>query len=249
MTPAITKPVALADQVLEALLTALRNGDIRPGTRLTEEGLAKRLGVSRTPIREALRQLARQGTLDVPPGGGYAVPSPSPQEIRQTVAVRLMLEPSAVRMAAEEYGAAELKAISDAIRRAEEAVPRVQPAAFVAALDECRDALFGRISNAMLSKLIGGFGGHLLFIRATTLKDRAQRALVVAQLTEIRDAIEAHDGARAERLWAEYIGQSADLVSRAAARNAAVEPTGPALRLAARARAAPKAHGGSTGRR
>jgi DNA-binding GntR family transcriptional regulator len=211
----IRKSAALREQVVDVVLTELRNGDISPGTRITEEGLARRFGVSRTPIREALGQLTRQGTLYARPGGGYVVPSPSVEEVRQTVAVRLMLEPQAVQMAAEEYGREEVRRITKAIRKAEDAIPRVQPAAFISALEDFRCALFSGIANRMLSKLIAEFGGHMHFIRAMTLKDSDLRKRVVAQQVEIRDAIKDHDGDRAQALWVAYIGQSEELLRRA----------------------------------
>jgi len=209
---AITKALALREQVFEVVLSELRNGDIPPGTRITEDALARRLGVSRTPIREALSQLMRQGNLHVRAGGGYLVPSPSAEEIRQTIAVRLLLEPPAVRMAAEEYGPEEVKRITKAIQDAESAIPKVQPAAFISALDDFRRALFGGISNKMLSKVIGEFGGHLHYIRALTLKNRDRRRHVVAQQLEIRNAVSEHDAGRAQALWVAYIEQAHEML-------------------------------------
>jgi DNA-binding GntR family transcriptional regulator len=209
----VTRSRALHQQVFELVLAELRNGDFPPGTRITEEGLAKRFGVLRSPIRAALAQLLRQETLRARLGGGYVVPSPSTEEVDQTVAVRLFLEPPGVRMAAEECGPSQVEQISRAIRRAERAIAETQPAALVVALEEVRSAILGGISNRVLSRLISDFGGHLHYIRTMTLWDRAVREEVVAKLVGIRDAIAAHDGARAEALWAAYIGQSRELLN------------------------------------
>src|SRR5215813_1256137 len=92
----IKKSATLREQVFNAVLTELKSGGFAPGSRITEEGLAKRLEVSRTPIREALGQLTRQGILHVRQGGGYLVPSPDGQQIRHIIAVRMLLEPPAV---------------------------------------------------------------------------------------------------------------------------------------------------------
>lgn len=201
----IKKQATLREQVLDVLLHELRSGEFGPGERLTEQGLAERLAVSRTPIREALNKLMEQGLLQARPRGGYVVPSPSVDQIRHIIAVRALLEPPAVRMAAAEYDAEAIAGITDAIEAEALAAPHPQPAEFARANENFRRAIFEGISNEALSGIIGRFANHLNFIRAATLRDMELRKEIVERQRNIRDAIAAKDGDLAEGLWRSYL--------------------------------------------
>jgi DNA-binding GntR family transcriptional regulator len=126
-------------------------------------------------------------------------------QVHQIIAVRLLIEPAAVRMAAVEYGPAEVERISKALQNEEGAVGKVPPAAFAKANEEFRHAVFDGISNKALSTLIAHFDSHLHFIRALTLKDLELRQDIVERQIKIRDAIKKGDGDRAELLWRAYL--------------------------------------------
>jgi DNA-binding GntR family transcriptional regulator len=211
----VKKAATLREQVFEVVLSQLKSGAFSPGERITEEGLAKRLEVSRTPIREALGQLTKQGVLHARRGGGYVVPSPTIPQIRNVIAVRALLEPPAVRMAAAEYGATEIEQISKAIDAESSAISKTQPHPFALANESFRRALFGSISNGALSALIAQFENHLHFIRGVTLNDQALRREIVDRQMKIRDAVKARDGDLAEGLWRSYLRLTEDTLVRA----------------------------------
>lgn len=205
MSVLIKKPATLRTQVVDVLLNELRSGQFAPGERVTEQGLAKRLEVSRTPIREALNQLTEQGLLEPRLRGGYVTPSPTVDHVRQIIAVRMLLEPPAVRMAAVEYDTKSIKLISKAID-AEAAVARKPgPADFAHANEDFRRAVFAGISNKVLWNSIAQFANHLSFIRAVTLRDILLRQEIIERQRKIRDAIAARDECLAEGLWLSYL--------------------------------------------
>lgn len=201
----IKKGASLREQVVSAILHDLQEGEIAPGERITEEGLARRHNVSRTPIREALSQLSLQGIIRNRVGGGYVVPFPTPAEVRETIAVRKLLEPYAVRLAAEEFGEAEIDALTRAISRESSAATVKTPSRFARANKEFREALFQSVSNRVLRGAIGQFDTHLHLIRSSTLSDLELRKNLVERQLEIRDAIAAHDAVLAEKLWIRYL--------------------------------------------
>jgi DNA-binding GntR family transcriptional regulator len=211
----VKKSATLREQVFRVVVSELKSGRFAPGERITEEGLAQRLGVSRTPIREALGQLTKQGVLRAREGGGYVVPSPSIDEVRQIIAVRALLEPAAVRMAAAEYGPTEVEVITKAIEAESASASRVQPGQFARANEAFRHAMFDRISNRMLSSLIAQFASHLHFIRGVTLDNLELRKEIVDRQRKIRDAIEKHDGDLAEGLWRSYLRLTEDAMTNA----------------------------------
>jgi DNA-binding GntR family transcriptional regulator len=202
---AIKKGATLREQIFQLVLQELKGGKFSPGERITEEGLAGRLGVSRTPIREALGQLTKQGVLRARHGGGYVVPAPTIDEIRQIIAVRTLLEPAGVRMAAAEYGPAQIRKITEAIDAESGSASRTQPTQFAKANEDFRHAMFDGIANRALSSLIAQFSNHLHFIRGITLNDLQLRREIVDRQKKIRDALQSHDSDLAEGLWRSYL--------------------------------------------
>lgn len=211
----IQRAASLRDQVVNAVLGLLQAGELIPGSRVTELGLARKLNVSRTPIREALGQLSQRGALQQRNGGGYVVPIPSDQEIRDVIAVRLLLEPSAARIAAEEYDESQIEEIDRAIAGETEASAERNPQHFAQANEAFRQAVFGSLPNKALRDAIWQFNAHLHFIRATTLKDVKLRKEIVQRQRQIRDAIAQRDPDMAEALWKSYLRLAEDVLLRA----------------------------------
>ena len=206
----IQRAEPLREQVTDAVLRLLQSGELVPGVRVTEQGLAKSLNVSRTPIREALGRLAQRGVLQVRAGGGYVVPRPSVDELHDVIAVRMLLEPPAARMAAEEFTDEQIDAIDRAIGDEGNAVSVKNPVRFAQANEAFREAVFGAVSNKTLRGAIAQFNTHLHFIRATTLKNLELRKEVLARQKQIRDAIAKHDADMAEALWKSYLRLTED---------------------------------------
>src|SRR5450759_3561190 len=93
--------LALRDQVLAELRHRIVNGDYPPGQRLTEDRLAADFGVSRNPVREALRIVQAEGLVTMAPRRGAVVSTPDASTIADLFAVRTSLETVAARLAAE----------------------------------------------------------------------------------------------------------------------------------------------------
>ena len=96
------------DKAYAGIRAALLAGDFQPGARLKEEELAARFGVSRTPVREALRQLAAESFVSLTPNHGVCVPDWSLEELEESFALRSLLEGHAAERAAERIEDGEL---------------------------------------------------------------------------------------------------------------------------------------------
>ena len=96
-------------------------GELAPGARLAEEGLALRLGVSRNPVREALQALAGEGFVEIVPRRGAVVAQITVEQAEELFAVRLALEPLAARLAARNASAATVALLQDVLDRARRA--------------------------------------------------------------------------------------------------------------------------------
>jgi DNA-binding GntR family transcriptional regulator len=91
----------LREEVYRQVLDQISRGELPPGTRVRDTQMASQLGVSRTPIREALLRLAREGVLDADMGRGFRVPALDPTEMRETGAILSQLEGLALELSGE----------------------------------------------------------------------------------------------------------------------------------------------------
>jgi DNA-binding GntR family transcriptional regulator len=96
----VERPVPLRQSVYEALMELVVGGGLRPGQHLVESDLARQLGVSRQPVREALHRLEAEGWVDLRPSQGAFVHVPTEREINQLLDVRELLEAETARLAA-----------------------------------------------------------------------------------------------------------------------------------------------------
>ena len=95
----VERPLALGEQVYHSLRALLRSGQIEHGQPLQEVQLAERLGVSRTPVRQAMTRLASEGML-VSDGRSFVVPRLARQDVDEIYEVRFLIEPAAIRSVA-----------------------------------------------------------------------------------------------------------------------------------------------------
>lgn len=91
--------VTLRERIVDAIRTSIIKGDLRPGERVSEPALAEHFGISRTPIREALRQLGSEGFLTVIPRRGARVSVITEKDVREFYDLRALLEGYAARLA------------------------------------------------------------------------------------------------------------------------------------------------------
>ncbi len=93
------KHLTLREKILESIRDAIISGAMTPGSRVSEPELAERFGISRTPIREAFRQLESEGYLKVIPRKGAVVSAYTPKDIEEFYAIKSILEGYAARLA------------------------------------------------------------------------------------------------------------------------------------------------------
>lgn len=123
---------SLRDRAYEQIKAEILDGNLRPGTAISEAERADILGMSRSPVREALQQLARDGLVEVLPKRGTFVAELTPREVREAFELRAAVESACARLAAERRTDTDLKdltALCDAIDAAESAHARYEAGA------------------------------------------------------------------------------------------------------------------------
>ena len=179
----------------QKILDAIDAGEFRPGARLLETDLAARFGVSRTPIREALRRLETQGVVAHEPRKGAVVASLDYDQLGELYAVREVMEGLAARLAARHASLAEIQLLRDMIAEDEQiSDPRAQSQAnkrFHRQLHLCSH-------NRYLIQTLDPVRRSLALLGNTTFTAKGRIAASNAEHKIIVDAIEARDEATAE---------------------------------------------------
>ncbi|MBW2016402.1 MAG: GntR family transcriptional regulator [Deltaproteobacteria bacterium] len=136
----IQNPVSIREKVYRVIRDEILNGNIAPGARLIETRLAKQIKTSRTPVREALHLLEREGLLVAIPRVGYRVKQLSWDEVEEICEIRAVNETLAARWAIKRITSKNIRALEKNIEEAEREVKEGNPKAFVE-----RDAEFHEI--------------------------------------------------------------------------------------------------------
>ena len=193
----LDRPAGLADRVYLQLRDNIGSHQIRPGERLQEVSLAAQLGVSRTPVREALARLESEGMIAVE-GRGFVVPELTDADIEEIYQLRFLLEPAAVRSAvAEVTGAADLASMSSAVEDAIAAEKNGDFSAFLESNSRFHNAWRALVPNRRMSKLLDLYVGHVRFLRVLTLGDATARKTALTGMKNIHAAFKKRDAAAA----------------------------------------------------
>lgn len=146
---------SLAEQAYLELVRRIMEGQLDGGFRLTEEGLCREFGISRTPVREALRRLAEEGLIEALPRRGYQVCRPDPAAVEELFACRAMIEPLALKSAVSRIPEAKLLHWR---RRLEEAEPEERIPVALAA----DNALHSMIAEFCDNRCLGEIAARLI---------------------------------------------------------------------------------------
>lgn len=172
MPPTFSLPASRTEVVLEEIRRGILTKELRPGQPLVEAELAQRLGVSKTPVREALKVLSNSGLVTFSPYKGASVRVVDAELAKAVYDVRLVLEPEAVRRSVEAAAAAQGKTPS----LDEAAVALKEASAAITARDNAELSLANRRFHRALYR---GCGNPLLIDILDDLKDRAALISVV----------------------------------------------------------------------
>lgn len=191
---------ALYDEVYNAIKDAILHHHLGPGTRLTEIELSKRLGVSRTPVREAIRRLGSEGFVTILPRKGAIVTSLSLEGIREIYEIREALESQAARLAATRGTDEHFRKMQEILDRYAEAVKANDTQAIVELDTEFHATLFEASGNTRMARMIQTVReqARLLRRRSVMIPERSTRSL--AEKVEFMKALVARDGERAAHL-------------------------------------------------
>ena len=200
----------LREQVIATLRQAIRDFELQPGQRLVERELIEHLGVSRTTIREAIRELSTEGLVTVVPQKGAVVSTPSLEDAADLYEVRASLESLVVQRFVE-------RATDDQVRRLVATVDDLAAVTtattpipeLLRAKDHFYEVLIEGARSPALQQLLEGIQGRVQVLRATSLSESGRPLEVVKELRGIVDAVAERDAVTASTRCAAHVRSAA----------------------------------------
>lgn len=225
----------LRDVVFNTLRKAILTGQLKPGERLMEVYLADRLGVSRTPIREAIRKLELEGLVTMIPRRGAEVAQITEKSLRDVLEVRRALDVLSVELACERITGEELAQLKeacdefesvtagtgnaggadDASANARSINDRSINASVIAKADVAlHDIIVRATGNQRLQQLVNNLSEQMYRYRFVYIKDESQHEKLVAEHREIYESIVSRDRERASRAARVHIDNQEESIIR-----------------------------------
>ena len=204
----------LRDVVFQTLRNAILKGELKPGERLMEIQLAQKLGVSRTPVREALRKLELEGLVIMIPRRGAIVADITIQDLNDVLEVRLGLEELAVRFACERITDEEIKALGLAVKEFEKKMSNNELSAQAEADVKFHEIIYGATHNRRLIQIINNIREQMYRYRIEYLKDVESRKTLVKEHYEICDALKRRDAESAVEKMCIHIRNQQEAILR-----------------------------------
>ncbi|MEI6126126.1 MAG: GntR family transcriptional regulator [Pseudomonadota bacterium] len=195
----------LRRRVFAVIEEAVLNGSYKQGESLIESKLASELGVSRTPIREALTQLEHEGLVQLIPNKGALVTGISPKDIQDIYTIRKLVEGLAARWAAEHITEEETKELQEAVDLEEFYTSKADIEHLIQLDSRFHQGIYKASKSRPLMYMLQTFHHYIQRARTQSIGSpgRAQKAL--EEHKAILQAISARDGEKAERLTAAHI--------------------------------------------
>lgn len=162
---------SLGEHVFESLKQAIIRGNISSGEWLVESHIAETLGISRTPVREAIHKLEREGLIERQPRGGFTVLGLNREDIEETFGIRSVLEGYAARLATIKHKTAELKPLEKKIEEFQKCLNQNQLDALPLINTEFHDLLYALSKSPKLIHLINGLQDQIYRFRQMILKE------------------------------------------------------------------------------
>jgi len=202
----------LRDEIATRLRGMIIEGELLPGTRLTEKALCKRFGVSRTPLREALKVLGSEGLLELSPHRGATVVKLTKKDVDEVFSVMGALEALAGELACErisEHEIAEIKALHYQMVLAHE---RRQLPTYFSLNQQIHESVLMAARNETLTSQYNSLAGRIRHCRYVANMSRRRWDQAVAEHEAMLEALIARQGVRLARILKEHLKNKAEVV-------------------------------------
>lgn len=201
---------SLRIRVFNAIENAILDGEYKDGDSLNELKLSKELGVSRTPVREALMQLELEGLVRNVPNKGAVVIGVTEQDIHDIYEIRIRIEGLAARLCAENITDDELRALEQIVDLQEFYLLKNDTEQIWKLDGDFHKIIYDASRSRPLRFTLSNFHNYIKKARDISVQTEGRAEKTVAEHRAILDAIKDHNGDLAERLTAEHISNAED---------------------------------------
>ena len=201
------KSISLADQVFEHLETDILSGKYQKGESLTESKLSAELGVSRTPIREALKRLEQEHLIEESPKG-MTVVGISKKDLDDIFKIRGALEGKAAEMAAKNHTEEQLSIVREALEFQEFYLVKHDPDRIKSMDSRFHETIYKMSGSTVFYDVLVPLHKKLLKYRNASVSESSRAEASVAEHRAIYEAIAARDGELASKLTIEHLNNA-----------------------------------------
>lgn len=195
----------LRDVVFNTLRQAILKGELKPGERLMEIALAERLGVSRTPIREAMRKLELEGLVVMIPRRGAQVANITEKDLNDVLEVRIALENVAIEKACKNMTDEDMSRLWVAAKSFEHTIGEGNLVKLAEADVAFHEIIYQASDNKRLIQTLNNLREQIYRYRVEYLKDGETRDVLVREHEELTRAIRERDVERAQKISFQHI--------------------------------------------
>lgn len=201
---------SIQGRVIQAIRERIISGELEPGASLSEIALAEVFDVSRTPVREALKQLQAEGLVEIRPRVGTFVTAPSRREINELFEIKGLLEGAAARLLAQRGSVPELDLLKENLRQADRAVAVGDNERYAALVQGFHDLIICGADNAKLEGHYRTLMNQLAYQRLvkTSLGQPGRPTKSDSEHHHVVELIEAKDGDAAEQAMRDHVRAS-----------------------------------------
>lgn len=204
----------LREVVFKTIRKSILKGELSPGDRLMEIQLAKKLGVSRTPIREAIRKLELEGLVVMIPRKGAVVAGITEKSLRDVLEVRRALEELAITLACVRMSDDEIEELKHAEEDFQKAIEKAEPILIAGADERFHDIIFNGTRNEKLVLMLNNLRENMYRYRLEYVKNPEQWKLLLEEHDEMFAAIQSRDIEKAKLIIGAHISNQEIAVAR-----------------------------------
>jgi len=220
--PTARKGRFLREQVHKKLKESILNGMLPPNKRLIEEKIAAEMETSRTPVREAMQKLEKEGLIHKLPRGGYAISIITMDDIEEVFGIRSILEGYAAYLATLRVKDEDLQALEQIVKREEECLKRKDTDQLVKLNTEFHESLYKAARSAKLYAIINDLRDYIYRFRIIIFRYSDMAAISIRDHQDMIALMKAKKASRVEKLVRKHIIRGKNLIKKKLKRDTTV---------------------------
>jgi DNA-binding GntR family transcriptional regulator len=190
----------LSQKVYRVLKDSIIKGFLEPGTKLLENKIAEEMQVSRTPVREAMQKLVAEGFVKTAPNQTMVVTEVSPEDVKEVLQIRGVLEGLAARITAKKINRQEIDELENVVTKMSLHVSRENLSSYCKVDDEFHNLILNICGNKWIIQIRDNLGSFIYRFRIKSLSVPGRLKHSLEEHQAIMESLKKHDSAKADRL-------------------------------------------------